>query len=341
MKLKTTIVLLFSLFIIGNLSAKDVIKLGIIGLDTSHSPAFIKMLNGEKAPEKYKGFKIVAAYPYGSTQIESSKKRIPGYVEEAKAHGVKITQSIAEMLKMVDFVFLETNDGNFHLEQAIEVFKAGKPVFIDKPIAANLPEAIAIFELAKKYNVPMFSSSSLRYSPINQEIREGKHGKVLGADCYSPHAEEASHTSFTWYGIHGVEILYTAMGTGCEQVTYATAGGQKGWDVVTGTWEDGRIGTFRAIKTGHNFYGGTVFCESKTVQAGGYVGYEVLLDQIIKFFETKVAPINPEETIEMFVFMEASDESKRQGGAPVSLKAVREKGNVEARRIIKNLNLVD
>lgn len=341
MKLKTTIVLLLSCLMMGSLSAQDVIKLGIIGLDTSHSPAFIKMINGKEAPEKFKKFKIVAAYPYGSTELELSKKRIPGYIDEAKAHDVKITKSIDEMLKMVDFVFLETNDGNFHLEQAIEVFKAGKPVFIDKPVAATLPEAIAIFELAKKYNVPMFSASSLRYSPLNQEIREGKHGKVLGADCYSPHAEEASHSSYTWYGIHGVEILYTAMGQGCEEVSYATAGGKKGWDVVTGVWGDGRIGTFRAVKTGHNFYGGTVFCESKTVQAGGYAGYEVLLDQIIKFFETKVAPIDPEETLEMFVFMEASDESKRQGGAPVSMKAVQDKANVEARRIIKNLNLID
>lgn len=341
MKLKTSILLLLSCFIIGGLSAQEKAKLGIIGLDTSHSPAFIKMINGPEAPAKFKNFEIVAAYPYGSTELELSKKRIPGYIEEAKANKVKITKSIAEMLKMVDFVFLETNDGNFHLEQAIEVFKAGKPVFIDKPVAANLPEAIAIFELAKRYNVPMFSASSLRYSPMNQEIREGKHGKVLGADCYSPHAEEASHTSYTWYGIHGVEILYTAMGKGCAEVSFATAGGKKGWDVVTGVWGDGRIGTFRAVKTGHNYYGGTVFTDSKTVQAGGYAGYEVLLDQIVKFFDTKVVPIDPEETIEMFVFMEAADESKRQGGAPVSMKSVQDKASVEAFRIIKNLNLVD
>ncbi|MBB4034929.1 putative dehydrogenase [Dysgonomonas hofstadii] len=336
MKTKNIIIaLLFSLISV-SLYSQEVIKLGIIGLDTSHSPAFIKLLNDESAPEheQYKGFKIVAAYPYGSKTIESSYKRIPGYIEEAKKHGVKITTSIAEMLKQVDCVFLETNDGNMHLEQAIEVFKAGKPVFIDKPVAATLAETIAIFKLAKKYNVPVFSSSVLRYSPINQEIRNGDHGKVLGADCYSPDAYEPSHADFTWYGIHGVETLYTVMGKGCTQVSRSTT---KDYSVVTGIWTDGRIGTFRAIRTGHNYFGGSVFCSSKVVQAGGYNGYKPLLDQILKFFRSKEVPVDPDETIEIFTFMEASNESKRQNGAPVSMEAILEKGKLDAERILRDL----
>ena len=336
MKLKITTVFILSLFTFGNLFSQDIIKIGIIGLDTSHSPAFIKLLNAENASDEYKGFKIVAAYPYGSRTIESSSKRIPGYIEEVKKHGVKITASIADLLKQVDCVLLETNDGNMHLEQAIEVFKTGKPVFVDKPVAANLAEVIAIFKLAKKYNVPMFSSSALRYSPMNQEIRNGVHGKVLGADCYSPDAYEPTHADFSWYGIHGVEILYTIMGKGCIEVSRSST---KNYNVVTGIWDDGRIGTFRGIRTGHNYYGGTVFCESKTIQADGYKGYGVLLSQILKFLRTKEVPITPEETIEIFTFMEASNESKRQNGAPVSMESVLEKGTLEAEKILRNLSL--
>lgn len=335
MKLRIIILSILYLFISGYLYSQNVIRLGIIGLDTSHSPAFIKLLNDENTPEQYKGFKVVAAYPYGSKTIESSAKRIPGYIEEAKKHGVKITTSIAEMLKLVDCVLLETNDGNLHLEQALEVFKSGKPMFIDKPVAANLAETIAIFELSKKYNVPIFSSSVLRYSPINQEIRKGEHGKVLGADCYSPDAYEPSHADFTWYGIHGVETLYTIMGTGCIEVSRLST---KDFSVVSGTWADGRIGTFRGIRTGHNYFGGTVFCSSKTVQAGGYNGYNVLLDEILKFFKTGEVPVNPEETIEIFTFMEASNESKRQHGSPVSMESILEKGRLEAQRILKNID---
>ena len=104
----------------------------------------------------------------------NSYERIPGYIEEVKKHGVEITSSIAELLDKVDCVMLETNDGRIHLEQAMEVFKSGKICYIDKPIGATLGQAIAIYEMAEKYNVPIFSSSALRYSPQNQKLRNGE-----------------------------------------------------------------------------------------------------------------------------------------------------------------------
>ena len=106
--------------------AQDVIKIGIIGLDTSHSTAFTELLNGDSDDKFVKEFEVVAAYPYGSKTIQSSYERIPGYIEEVKKHGVEITSSIAELLDKVDCVMLETNDGRIHLEQAMEVFKSGK-----------------------------------------------------------------------------------------------------------------------------------------------------------------------------------------------------------------------
>lgn len=160
-------------------------KIGIIGLDTSHSPAFIGLLNSEDPKPEHEGFRVVAAYPYGSKTIENSFKRIPVYTEKAKENGVEIVSSITELLEKVDCVMLETNDGNLHLEQAIEVLKSGKLMFIDKPVAADLVDAIAIFKLADQYNVPIFSSSALRFVPKNVDLRNGKYGKVLGADCYS------------------------------------------------------------------------------------------------------------------------------------------------------------
>lgn len=331
MNTKVTIAIVFSFIFCLAIQAQKTVRVGIIGLDTSHSPAFIKLLNAGDAKAEYRGFRVTAAYPYGSKAIESSLQRIPGYTEEAKKYGVKIVDSIDELLKEVDCVMLETNDGNMHLEQAIPVMKTGKPMFIDKPIAANLTDAIAIFLMAKKYNTPIFSASSLRYSPKNQELRNGAHGKILGADCYSPAPGEPSHTDFTWYGIHGVETLYTIMGTGCTEVTRASA---PGTDVVTGLWKDGRIGTFRGIREGQSDYGGTVFCEKTITPAGGYEGYAVLLDEILKFFQTKVPPIPEAETIEIFTFMEASNESKRLGGAPVSMQATLDKAKTEAEKVI-------
>lgn len=309
------------------LQAREVIRVGVIGLDTSHSEAFIRLLNAADPEPQYAGFKVVAAYPYGSKTIESSVKRIPEYTEGAKKNGVKITSSIAELLRTVDCVLLETNDGTLHLKQATEVIKSGKPLFLDKPVAATLPDAIAIYRFAAERGVPIFSSSALRYSPRNQELRAGKEGKVVGADCYSPCTEESSHAGFYWYGIHGVETLYTLMGTGCETVSCAST---EGTDVATGIWKDGRIGTFRGLREGARPYGGTAFCEKKMFPAGGCEGYGRLLETILTFFKTRVSPVDPSETVEIYTFMEAANESKRQGGKPVSMKVIYEKAAKEA-----------
>ncbi|MDR1859359.1 MAG: Gfo/Idh/MocA family oxidoreductase [Bacteroidales bacterium] len=310
------------------------VKVGIIGLDTSHSPAFIKLLNSDNPRPEHRGFRIVAAYPYGSQAIESSAKRIPGYIEEATKYGVEIVASIAELLQKVDCVLLETNDGNMHLQQAAEVIESGKPFFLDKPVAATLPQAIAIFMLAKEHSTPFFSSSALRFTSNNQAIRAGKYGKILGADYYSPHHHEPTHTDFTWYGIHGVEPLFTVMGTGCQTVTRISGDGS---DVVVGLWNDGRIGSFRALLKDKADYGGTVFCEKGIAAAGGYDGYGALLAEILKFFTTGQPPVAAEETLEIFTFMEASNESKRLEGKPVSMAKTYRKAAKKAKKLLEGL----
>lgn len=295
---------------------KDNLRVGIIGLDTSHSVAFTEKLNSPTAGPEYGGYKIVAAYPQGSHDIKSSVERIPGYIEEVKKHGVEIVGSIKELLKKVDVVLLETNDGRLHLEQALQVFKAGKRVFIDKPIASSLADALTIFDAAKKYNVPVFSASSLRFTPGIQEIVKGKVGKVLGADAYSPAKLEKTHPDLFWYGVHGVETLFTAMGVGCKTVTRVNT---PSTDVVVGTWDENRIGTFRGIYSGKQQYGGTVFGDKGVSTIGTYSGYDPLLIKIIEFFKTGIPPVRPEETLEICAFMEAADESKKLGGASVNI----------------------
>lgn len=300
----------------GNNPAPSGKKVGIIGLDTSHSIAFTKALNDDNADPKFKGYKVVAAYPYGSKTIESSAKRIPGYIEDVKALGVSIVGSIKELLNEVDVILLETNDGSLHLEQALEVFKAGKRMFIDKPIAASLSDAVAIFEASEKYNLPVFSASSLRYIKGAAELDRST---VIGADAYSPAVYEESHPDLFWYGIHGVETLFTVMGTGCQEVVRVHA---PDTDVVVGTWEGGRIGTFRGTRSGKSGYGGVVYTESGNVNLGPYGGYSPLLVEIINYFETGEVPVSPQETLEIFAFMTAADESKASGGKPVNMQEV-------------------
>jgi len=296
------------------------IPVGIIGLDTSHSIAFTKLLNDKEAGPEYGDYRVVAAYPHGSADIVSSVSRIPGYTKEIKELGVKVVDSISELLKQVEVVLLETNDGRLHLTQALEVFEAGKPMFIDKPVAASLRDTLKIYQAAAESKASTFSASSLRYIKFGQEIRSGELiGKVLGADTYSPAKLEATHPDLFWYGIHGVEALYTVMRGGCQMVKRFH---NSGTDIVVGEWSEGRVGTFRGTRTGKHLYGGTAYGENGNHVLGPYNGYAPLVKAFIEFFQTGKSPVSAEETIEIYAFMEAADESKRREGKEVSLAEV-------------------
>jgi len=275
-------------------AGQEVFRLGMIGLDTSHVIAFTQIINS--AENKY-GCKVVAGYPGGSPDVLSSASRVQGYTRELHGKfGVEIVDSIEELCRKVDGVLLESVDGRPHLTQVRPVIAAGKSVFIDKPMAGNLADVIEIFRLAGDKNVPCWSSSSLRFSPGIIGMRDNDNvGRVLGCDAYSPCHLEEHHPDLYWYGIHGVEILFTIMGTGCQSVRRVQT---KDYEFVVGVWNDGRVGTFRGLHTGKIDYGATVFGTKGISPAGKYTGYEPLVDEIVKFFKTGKAPVPAEETIE-------------------------------------------
>ena len=303
-------------------------RIGIIGLDTSHAIAFTRAFNDSDS--ELGDYRVVAAYPKGSSTIKSSYERIPGYKEKVKKMGVQIVDSIEELIDLVDLVLLETNDGRLHLEQALPVLEAGKTMFVDKPVTASLSDAIILYDKAEQYNVPIFSSSSLRHGTSNaQAIARGKLGNILGASTYSPATIEQTHPDLFWYGIHGVELLYTVMGTGCKSVERVYT---QGTDMVVGLWQNGRIGTFRGMRKGKHDYGGMAFGEEGNSTLGEYQGYMPLLKEIAKFFDTGEPPVSREETLELLAFMEAADESKRLGGASVNLGTIWERAREQARK---------
>ncbi|RPJ00767.1 MAG: gfo/Idh/MocA family oxidoreductase [Candidatus Aminicenantes bacterium] len=308
-------------------------RIGIIGLDTSHAPAFARTYNAPDASaEDFRGFRVVAAYPQGSRDIEASTSRVAGYVREMRDMGVEIVESIAALLGKVDFVLLTTNDGRVHLEQALPVIEAGKSLYVDKPMAASLADVIALFEAARAKKVPLFSASSLRWIPGALDLRDGAQGPVEGADAFSWAALEPTHPDLYWYGIHGVEILYTVMGTGCLSVSRFRT---EDTELCVGQWTDGRIGTVRGLRSSEHSYGGTVFAEKKIVCLPMGSDYVPMLKAIALFFATGQPPVSPDETIEIYAFMSAADRSKAQGGRPVFISDVLAEARAEAARRVR------
>ena len=307
---------------IGSVSAAE-LKLGMIGLDTSHVIAFTKLLNETNNKDYIPGGKVVIAFKGGSPDVESSHTRVDGYTKQLQEQfGVKIVDSIEELCTQVDAVLIESVDGRPHLEQARPVIKARKPLFIDKPLAGSLRDAIEIYRLAKENNVPVFSSSSYRFYDSLVEVKKANVGDVRNVISYGPAHLESHHPDMYWYGVHPTEALFTILGTGCETVVRSHT---KESDVITGTWTDGRVGTLVGLRTGKTPHKVIVFGTKDVAEQKGSGSYAPLVGEIIKFFQTGVAPVSPEETIEMFAFMEAADESKRQGGKPVKIKELLER----------------
>lgn len=311
----------------GAASPPGTMNIGIIGLDTFHAAAFTELINGDDPPPGLKGCRIVAAYPQGSLDIESSTKRIPECTKQVRAKGVEIVDSVDALIGKVDAVLLETNDGRRHLEQALPVLKAHKPLFVDKPAAASLVDVVAIYAAADHYGTPVFSASALRFAPETLAVRNGAIGQVLGCDTFSPCPIEPHHPTLFWYGIHGVESLFTVMQPGCRQVRCISS---PDTEIVVGEWNDGRLGVFRGTRGGTHDYGGIAFGSKGNRAVGQFPGYEPLVFEIVRFFRTGVPPVSAEETSEIYAFMEAADESKRRDGAAVSLDSVLDAARREA-----------
>ena len=290
------------------------IRIGIIGLDTSHVTAFTRILNDSSAKDHIPGAKVVAAVKDSSPDIKASYSRVEKFTAELTGKwGVKLYPNVKELCKQVDAIMIENVDGRPHLKHAFDVIKSGKPLYIDKPLAGTFADCKKIYHLAKQHKVPIFSSSSLRFSKSTLAARAGKHGKVLHCETFSPAHIEPHHPDLFWYGIHGVESLFTVMGAGCISVQRGTT--KDGKIKVTGKWKDGRVGIFRES----NGYGGTAKCETGEYQVGTYDGYAPLVKEIIKFFISGKAPVDDRETLEIYAFMNAADESKSANGKEIFL----------------------
>jgi hypothetical protein len=317
----------------GSAFSQDTLKplrAGIIGLDTSHVPAFTKLFNNPKADGDLAGIKVVAGYP-GGTDMPASKDRVAKFTEQVRGMGVEIVDSIPKLLEKVDVVLIESVDGRIHLKEAREVFKSGKLVYIDKPVAGTLPETIALFELAKKHHVKTWSSSSSRFGPELLAMKNNAEvGDILGVTTWGPCSYQSGTPDLFFYAIHGIESLFMLMGTGCETVARSKGVAS---DQVTGMWKDGRIGTYRGIVKGKAEFGAMVYGSKGVQQGAKAVSYEALCRQIGKFFRTGEPPVSEAETIEIFTFMEAADESLRQGGKPVALAEVLAKAKAEAAKL--------
>lgn len=319
---------------------KAPVKVGVLGVDNYQCVEFAQMYNNPKAAGDLAGLKVVAAYPdTPSEDIEDSIKWLPMWQKQIAAQGVKIVGSIDELLKECDAVMIMNVDGRKHRAQAETVLKAGKRLFIGRPMAAKLEDVAAIFKVAEQTKTPVWSSSQHRYSPgfIGMKNHD-EVGKVIGCDVYGGCPMHPSHPDLTWHALHSIETLYAIMGPGVETVSCVST---PTTELITATYPDGRVGTYRGIKKGAPKYSATVFGDKGVSIAGiyghgvpvkgvvptndEYMGYKGIGIEMAKFFKGGPAPVSPAETLEIFAFIDAAHASRQKNGAPVRIREILDK----------------
>ena len=323
MKILNTFIL-FYLILSGYLGAEknqqETLRLGLIGLDTSHVIAFTSRFNEPDNPNYVPGGRVIAAFKGGSEDIQSSHTRVEGYTKTlVEKYGVKIYDDIKQLCENVDAILLTSLDGRPHLSQIRPVIEAKIPVFVDKPVAGTLKDAVEIYRLAQEAKVPCFSSSSLRWYPGVVDVAKANVGQLISALSYGPAPSEPHHPDLFWYGIHPTEALFTVMGSGCQTVTRTSTDDTV---VVTGVWKGGKVGTLHGLAKGRFGYKVTAFGTEAIAEQNRGGDYTPMLREIIKFFKTGKPPVSSETTLEIYAFMEAADESKRRGGVPVKISEV-------------------
>ena len=290
------------------------VTFGIVGLD-GHGPVFAEAING---PERQvAGARVTAAVAVPSVMISS--EALARNVEQTRALGVEIVEAPEDLAARADAILVLHDDGARHLDLTRRVAALGKPLFVDKPLEATAAKARELIDVCRAHACPVFTASSLRFSPEIREVRDNDaDGRVISAMTYSPFTMKPTMPGWIYYGVHAVEPLYALMGAGCREVRCVRAGPAA---AAIGVWADGRIGIARVATDGERGYGFTVWRDKavrvSAVDTDGI--YPALLDRVKTFAGTGRPPVDADESVEVIAFMEAANESMARGGDSVGL----------------------
>jgi len=289
------------------------LQIGIAGLDTSHVGAFANLLHDSSNEHHVPGGRITVAFPGGSPDFPLSIDRVEKFTTDLReTHKVEIVDSLAALRGKCDAVMLESVDGRVHAAQFREVAEWGLPVFIDKPLAISVADAREIAKIAEEKQVRVTSASAIRFAEAFRfTLAAGGDEPLLGADLFGPMAFVDGCPGYFWYGIHSVEMLFAAMGPGCQEVMVASA---ESHDVLVGRWADGRLGAVRGNRAGNNSFGGTIHRKTGSLafdlSTGKKPYYASLLEKVIPFLAGEAEVVSLPEMIEVIGFLDAANRSR-------------------------------
>ena len=312
-------------------------KIAIVGLALSHPYRFGEVLSA-------RNIEIACVWDY-----EHSKAG-----EYCRQFGGEVMDDIERIADAgVDGVMIDTKNGD-HAKYALPFIAGGVPTFIDKPMVTNRADLDRILEAVKEHGTPIMSTSIMRYAPpmvkAKQFIESGQLGTILGATSVVMHGIggymnephkwqdniEMGGGSIINMGIHGMEPLVMAMGTGISSVHCYSSKREflqsqsEDTAIISCKYADGRVGNVVLMcGTKAHGYDLTIFGSEKAITAGapgfdvrGYLGgplgeadhrdaygYTATVEAFLRMCETGEPPIPLEETAEVMRALLAARES--------------------------------
>ena len=293
------------------------LKIGLIGLDTSHAPAFTGLLNDEKNKDHVPGGRVVAAFPGGSPDMDVSRSRVDGFTKTLREqYAVEMKDTPEAVAEAVDLVMILSVDGRVHREQFERTAKFKRPTFVDKPFAVTVDDAEAMLRIARAEKVPLMSCSSIRYSDNVVEALAGKRETVLGCDAHGPLSETPTQPGLFFYGVHTIDLIVSVLGHGCREVR---ATHYNACDVVTLAWPDGRIATARLMKEPHGHFGitlhrktGAQFIDASAAKRAAYAS---MLEALLRSLPQGKSDVPEDEMLDTIKICAAANKSRETGRA--------------------------
>lgn len=288
-------------------------RVGLLGLDMSHAVEFTRRLNDPRHPERVAGARVTCGWPGGSDDFELSRSRVGKFTQQVRDDfGVEILSSPQAVAKAADVILITAADGRAHRRLFEQTIEFRRPTFVEKPIATTYADAAAIFHLAREVNVPVMSCSTARFGvPLAKALAEDL-GAVIGCDVFGPMPEQATQPGLFWYGVHSIEVMNVIMGRGCHEVRAVRT---EETDLMTATWRDGRIATFRGLRNGEWKFGVSIHRE-KGFQFADLLHnswFKETLELILRDLPNGVSPVESADTLEIVRIIEAANQSRPDG----------------------------
>lgn len=285
-------------------------NLAILGLDTSHGPAFARIIQ-----QAYPQHRLVAAWPGGSNAIPASRDRVQGFTRELEAMAVPIVDSPETAASNADAVFILTLDGDSHAPLLSNIMRAGQRIYIDKPMAYSPAQAEQMLHDAARMGVQLFSASALRFLPlVQQALRESSHDPITQLHLRAPVNPIDGVPRYHFYVIHAVEVLVTLLGSAIEVVR---KDGTRA-ECFHIHWQSGAKACLELNSEPHSGFDLQIERNSGSRQNFTSIEksvaplYGPLLEACLHFFESGKSPINSSETIAILEILKLITDASAQ-----------------------------